>query len=69
MRGKVDDSMARRRTRRTPRKSRRTKTFNIASALEAGLIGNALTRGFFNVSIGEFVMSTAPNGSISNNRS
>lgn len=60
--GIVDGGMARRRTRRTPRKSRRTKTFNIASALEAGLIGNALTRGFFNVSIGEFVMSTAPMG-------
>jgi hypothetical protein len=53
-------SMARRRNRRTPRKTRRNKTFNIASALEAGLIGNALTQGFFNVSIGEFVMSTAP---------
>lgn len=60
--GIVDGSMARRRTRRTARKTRRTKTFNIASALEAGLIGNALTQGFFNVSIGEFVMSQGAMG-------
>ena len=48
--------MARRRTRRkTTRRS--PKTINAAKVLEAGMIASAVTQGFFNVNIGEFVMS------------
>ena len=48
--------MARRRT--TRRKTRRSpKTINAAKVLEAGMIASAVTQGFFNVNIGEFVMS------------
>ena len=53
--------MARRRTRRKA-PSRRSKTFNVASALEAGLIANAVTRGFFNADLGTFIMSTDGGG-------
>lgn len=53
--------MARRRTRRKS-PSRRSKTFNVASALEAGLIANAVTQGFFNADLGTFIMSTDGGG-------
>ena len=53
--------MARRRTRRKA-PSRRSKTFNVASALEAGLIANAVTNGFFNADLGTFIMSTDGGG-------
>lgn len=51
--------MARRRT--TRRKTRRSspKTINAAKVLEAGMIASAVTQGFFNVSIGDFVMNTS----------
>ena len=54
--------MARRRTR-TKRAPRRAKTFNLASLAESALIANAVTSGFFNVTLGEFVGKTnlAPN--------
>lgn len=48
--------MARRRTRKTPRR-RTAKTINAARVLEAGLIASAVTQGFFNVGIGDFVMN------------
>jgi len=53
--------MARRRTRRkTTRRS--PKTINASKVLEAGMIGSAITQGFFNVGIGDFVMSKASMG-------
>lgn len=55
--------MARRRTRRKA-PSRRSKTFNVGSALEAGLIANAVTKGFFNADLGTFVMSTDGGGAL-----
>jgi len=53
--------MARRRTRKKTRRSS-PKTINAAKILEAGLIGSAITQGFFNVGIGDFVMSKASMG-------
>jgi len=55
--------MARRRTRSKRAPSRRAKTFNLASLAESALIANAVTSGFFNVTLGEFVGKTnlAPN--------
>ena len=55
--------MARRRTRTKRSPSRRAKTFNLASLAESALIANAVTSGFFNVTLGEFVGKTnlAPN--------
>lgn len=50
--------MARRRTRRKTRRST-PKTINAAKVLEAAMIGSAVTQGFFNVGIGDFVMSTS----------
>ena len=50
--------MARRRSRsKTPRKPR-SKTINAAGVVEATMIANAVTQGFFNVGIGQFVMNT-----------
>jgi len=51
--------MARRRS--TRRKTRRSspKTINAAKILEAGLVGSAITQGFFNVGLGDFIMSTS----------
>lgn len=48
--------MARRKTRRKTRRSR-PKTINAAKVLEAGMIANAVTNGFFSVGLGDFVMS------------
>ncbi len=46
--------MARRRTRR--KSTRRTpKTFNLASLAESALIANAVTQGFFNANLQEFI--------------
>ena len=53
--------MARRKSK-TARRSSRSKSFNVANALEAGLIANAVTQGFFNCSIGDFVFSTDGGG-------
>ena len=50
--------MARRKSRKSRSPSRRSKTFNVASALEAGLIANAVTQGFFNADIGTFLFNT-----------
>ena len=53
--------MARRKTRR--KSSRRSpKTINLAKTLEAGMIANAVTVGFFNVGLGDFVMSKSSMG-------
>lgn len=58
--------MARRRTRsKTPRR-RTPRTFNVASALEAGLIANAVTQGFFNTDLKTFFFNK--DGGISKNR-
>jgi len=54
-------SMARRRTRRKTRRSN-PKTLNAAKVLEAGMIASAVTQGFFNVGIGDFVMSKSSMG-------
>jgi len=48
--------MARRRTRSKTRR-KQTKTINAARVLEAGMIASAVTQGFFNVNIGEFLLS------------
>ena len=53
--------MARRRTRRKTRRSS-PKTINAAKVLEAAMIGSAVTQGFFNVGIGDFVMSKSSMG-------
>jgi len=55
--------MARRRT--TRRKTRRSpQTINAAKVLEAGLVASAITQGFFNVGLGDFVFNkTAMNPS------
>jgi hypothetical protein len=48
--------MARRRT--TRRKTRRSpQTINAAKVLEAGLVASAITQGFFNVGLGDFVFN------------
>lgn len=49
--------MARRRTTRRKTTRRSPKTINAAKVLEAGMIASAVTQGFFNVTIGDFVMS------------
>lgn len=49
--------MARRKTRRTTR--RQPKTFNLASLAESALIANAVTQGFFNVNLQEFIGTSA----------
>ena len=48
--------MARRRTRKKPRRSS-PKTINAARVLESALIANAVTQGFFNTTIGDFAFS------------
>jgi hypothetical protein len=53
--------MARRKTRRKTRRSS-PKTINAAKVLEAGMIANAVSTGFFNVGIGDFVMSKSSMG-------
>jgi hypothetical protein len=45
--------MARRKTRRTTRRT--PKTFNLASLAESALIANAVTQGFFNANLQEFI--------------
>ena len=45
--------MARRKTRRTTR--RQPKTFNLSSLAESALIANAVTQGFFNANLQEFI--------------
>ena len=47
--------MARRKTRRTTR--RQPKTFNLGSLAESALIANAVTVGFFNCTLNDFVFS------------
>jgi len=47
--------MARRRTRRKTTRRSSPKTINAARVLESALIANAVTQGFFNTTIGEFV--------------
>ena len=54
---RVSLGMARRRTTKRRAPTRRAKTFNVANALEAGLIANAVTNGFFNCGLGDFVFS------------
>tara|TARA_R110002096_G_C14644304_1_gene725803 strand:+ start:1565 stop:2017 length:453 start_codon:yes stop_codon:yes gene_type:complete len=49
--------MARRRNRRKQRRST-PKTINAAKVLEAAMIGSAVTQGFFNVGIGDFVLNS-----------
>lgn len=48
--------MARRRTKRTARRS--PKTFNLGSLAESALIANAVTQGFFNADLGTFLFNT-----------
>jgi hypothetical protein len=49
-------TMAARRTRRkTARRSRAPRTLNLAGIAESALIANAVTQGFFNTSLQEFV--------------
>jgi len=50
--------MARRKTSRKTPRTRTPKTLNVAGILESGMIASAVTKGFFNVNIGDFVMST-----------
>lgn len=47
--------MARRKTRRKTTRRSSPKTINAARVLESALIANAVTQGFFNTTIGEFV--------------
>tara|TARA_R110000737_G_scaffold101530_2_gene135213 strand:- start:239 stop:685 length:447 start_codon:yes stop_codon:yes gene_type:complete len=48
--------MARRKSRsKSPRRT--SKTINALSVFESGMIASAVTKGFFDVNIGEFVMS------------
>lgn len=58
--------MARRRTRAKTTRRRSPKTFNVASALEAGLIANAVTQGFFNTDLKTFFFNK--DGGVSKNR-
>ena len=51
--------MARRKTTRRKTTRRSPKTINAAKVLEAGMIASAVTQGFFNVSIGDFVMNSS----------
>jgi len=51
--------MAARRTRRkTPTRRKSPKTFNLGSLAESALIANAVTQGFFDVSLQDFMFST-----------
>ena len=45
--------MARRKTRRTTRRT--PKTFNLGALAESALIANAVTQGFFNANLQEFI--------------
>ena len=49
--------MARRRTRSKTRR-RTQKTFNLANVAESALIANAVTQGFFNVNLQEFISTS-----------
>ena len=49
--------MARRKSRRSPRRST-AKTLNVAGVLEAGLIANAVTQGMFNADLKTFLFNT-----------
>jgi len=50
--------MAARKSRRKTTRRRSPKTFNIGSLAESALIANAVTQGFFDVSLQDFLMST-----------
>lgn len=56
--------MAARRTKRKSRspRSRTAKNLNLASLAESALLANAITQGFFNASLNEFVMGSASTG-------
>jgi len=47
--------MAARRTRRKTRRRSTTKTLNLAGVAESALIANAVTQGFFNTNLQEFI--------------
>ena len=49
--------MARRKSRKSKPRRSTTKSINLFNVAEAGLIANAVTRGFFNCSINDFVFS------------
>jgi len=50
--------MAARKTRRKTSRRRSPKTFNLGSLAESALIANAVTQGFFDVGLQDFLMST-----------
>lgn len=50
--------MARRRSRSKAPRRRTQKTFNLMGLAESALIANAVTQGFFDVSLNDFVFST-----------
>ena len=50
--------MAARKSRRKTTRRRSPKTFNLGSLAESALIANAVTQGFFDVSLQDFLMST-----------
>ena len=49
--------MARRKSRKSKPRRSTTKSINLFNVAEAGLIANAVTQGFFNCSINDFVFS------------
>ena len=50
--------MPARKSRRKTTRRRSPKTFNLGSLAESALIANAVTQGFFDVSLQDFLMST-----------
>ncbi len=57
--------MARRKSRKSKPRRTTTKSINLFNVAEAGLIANAVTQGFFNCSINDFVFSkTGTSGGI-----
>jgi hypothetical protein len=51
--------MAARRTKRKTTRRSRPKTFNVAGLAESALLANAITQGFFNCTLNDFVFSTS----------
>jgi hypothetical protein len=51
--------MAARKSRRKTTRRRSPKTFNLAGLAESALIANAVTQGFFNCTLNDFVFSTS----------